>query len=239
MLNFNPRSRVGNDGNIQADAGSLSISIHVPAWGTTVFCSGRSISCAISIHVPAWGTTKYLFIMYGIVKISIHVPAWGTTDLCPDALGWGLISIHVPAWGTTLDIWFNEIFFRFQSTFPRGERRHSNYSVFKSSGISIHVPAWGTTVKDCSPQNTNVISIHVPAWGTTFYDFELESQDYISIHVPAWGTTGKTENLCTYICHFNPRSRVGNDKMYIGTFWLIEFQSTFPRGERQYSSKHE
>ena len=102
MLNFNPRSRVGNDGNIQADAGSLSISIHVPAWGTTVFCSGRSISCAISIHVPAWGTTKYLFIMYGIVKISIHVPAWGTTDLCPDALGWGLISIHVPAWGTTI-----------------------------------------------------------------------------------------------------------------------------------------
>ena len=175
MLNFNPRSRVGNDGNIQADAGSLSISIHVPAWGTTVFCSGRSISCAISIHVPAWGTTKYLFIMYGIVKISIHVPAWGTTDLCPDALGWGLISIHVPAWGTTLDIWFNEIFFRFQSTFPRGERRHSNYSVFKSSGISIHVPAWGTTVKDCSPQNTNVISIHVPAWGTTanFNNFSL------------------------------------------------------------------
>ena len=210
MLNFNPRSRVGNDGNIQADAGSLSISIHVPAWGTTVFCSGRSISCAISIHVPAWGTTKYLFIMYGIVKISIHVPAWGTTDLCPDALGWGLISIHVPAWGTTLDIWFNEIFFRFQSTFPRGERRHSNYSVFKSSGISIHVPAWGTTVKDCSPQNTNVISIHVPAWGTTCSGFRcIQYADFnprsrvgndgnhgcivsgmqISIHVPAWGTT--------------------------------------------------
>ena len=146
MLNFNPRSRVGNDGNIQADAGSLSISIHVPAWGTTVFCSGRSISCAISIHVPAWGTTKYLFIMYGIVKISIHVPAWGTTDLCPDALGWGLISIHVPAWGTTikgdLELADNN---PFQSTFPRGERQWAYQTGALSQRISIHVPAWGTT----------------------------------------------------------------------------------------------
>ena len=34
--NFNPRSRVGNDGikNVIIDA--LNISIHVPAWGTTV-----------------------------------------------------------------------------------------------------------------------------------------------------------------------------------------------------------
>ena len=145
MLNFNPRSRVGNDGNIQADAGSLSISIHVPAWGTTVFCSGRSISCAISIHVPAWGTTKYLFIMYGIVKISIHVPAWGTTLLISTLAVSSTISIHVPAWGTTEqekalrerrqdfnprsrvgndknrgnDMLF---WFEFQSTFPRGER---------------------------------------------------------------------------------------------------------------------
>ena len=108
MLNFNPRSRVGNDGNIQADAGSLSISIHVPAWGTTVFCSGRSISCAISIHVPAWGTTKYLFIMYGIVKISIHVPAWGTT-------------CHLEV-QTVYQ-------YKFQSTFPRGERHFSIFSI--------------------------------------------------------------------------------------------------------------
>ena len=145
MLNFNPRSRVGNDGNIQADAGSLSISIHVPAWGTTVFCSGRSISCAISIHVPAWGTTKYLFIMYGIVKISIHVPAWGTTIMVAILASLNLnfnprsrvgndkrnrysaskhvISIHVPAWGTTMEDGISPDCSLFQSTFPRGERR--------------------------------------------------------------------------------------------------------------------
>ena len=122
MLNFNPRSRVGNDGNIQADAGSLWISIHVPAWGTTVFCSGRSISCAISIHVPAWGTTKYLFIMYGIVKISIHVPAWGTTQQD------GVLDI-VDEFQSTFPRGERRLFcfafrhlWKFQSTFPRGER---------------------------------------------------------------------------------------------------------------------
>ena len=145
MLNFNPRSRVGNDGNIQADAGSLSISIHVPAWGTTVFCSGRSISCAISIHVPAWGTTKYLFIMYGIVKISIHVPAWGTT-IC--------IAIIADS-------------IAFQSTFPRGERQMNNQFIIIFQLISIHVPAWGTTTRKVERLYIDTISIHVPAWGTT------------------------------------------------------------------------
>ena len=34
---------------------------------------------------------------------------------------------------------------KFQSTFPRGERRYLPVRVFDKGGISIHVPAWGTT----------------------------------------------------------------------------------------------
>ena len=35
----------------------LCISIHVPAWGTTVCVRGGRTFDGISIHVPAWGTT--------------------------------------------------------------------------------------------------------------------------------------------------------------------------------------
>ena len=35
MLNFNPRSRVGNDHILRFGSDVGSISIHVPAWGTT------------------------------------------------------------------------------------------------------------------------------------------------------------------------------------------------------------
>ena len=78
----------------------------------------------ISIHVPAWGTTVLWLRFRKTHQISIHVPAWGTTadtgadenrsgdfnprsrvgnDIDPNlALGGGYdISIHVPAWGTT------------------------------------------------------------------------------------------------------------------------------------------
>ena len=120
---FNPRSRVGNDVLFLCNPASRKISIHVPAWGTTVVhWTGHSFQ-SISIHVPAWGTTepglpscqKYGYfnprsrvgndrcIQYAGIQlcISIHVPAWGTTCLIWLRLLPFFISIHVPAWGTT------------------------------------------------------------------------------------------------------------------------------------------
>ena len=35
------------------------ISIHVPAWGTTVMAMKEEQTRQISIHVPAWGTTGW------------------------------------------------------------------------------------------------------------------------------------------------------------------------------------
>ena len=129
---------------VRTDEG-IPISIHVPAWGTTVpgisicrdypdfnprsrvgndsICSCNHVALAISIHVPAWGTTPLLNIFYHRSAISIHVPAWGTTKRHST-----MLSSQV-----------------FQSTFPRGERLCSRdaYDLVKS--ISIHVPAWGTT----------------------------------------------------------------------------------------------
>ena len=56
---------------------------------------------------------------------------------------------------------------KFQSTFPRGERREWQPPFVLFVVISIHVPAWGTTNTDITFQRYLHISIHVPAWGTT------------------------------------------------------------------------
>ena len=58
----------------------------------------------------------------------------------------------------------------------------------------------------------------------------------ISIHVPSWGTTTQLRGNVPRYEHFNPRSLVGNDRIWQNTLpsrW--KFQSTFPRGERLYT----
>ena len=57
IIYFNPRSRVGNDVDMHGTYFRWMISIHVPAWGTTVRLYSVSNVSRISIHVPAWGTT--------------------------------------------------------------------------------------------------------------------------------------------------------------------------------------
>ena len=169
IADFNPRSRVGNDVYpARKYKGYHAISIHVPAWGTTI--SGRCFPAPqfISIHVPAWGTTCVIYHILQVPQISIHVPAWGTTihhfkgfsvvdDFNPRSrVGNDVerlrsadkmtISIHVPAWGTTAHNSEHGTRTGFQSTFPRGERRIRMAADRDCYPISIHVPAWGTTL---------------------------------------------------------------------------------------------
>ena len=144
---FNPRSRVGNDG--KTDQG----------WNFT----------RISIHVPAWGTTKYLYQYFASSVFQSTFPR-GERQRCSRHVKHGLpISIHVPAWGTTGYFQYaSENAYLFQSTFPRGERPGQPAAIPIFFRISIHVPAWGTTMVDsCWMHPRAPISIHVPAWGTT------------------------------------------------------------------------
>ena len=83
--NFNPRSRVGNDGSTEWENLTKElISIHVPAWGTTKEGRISAHKYRISIHVPAWGTTQMEVLGRMLTQISIHVPAWGTTPFQGD-----------------------------------------------------------------------------------------------------------------------------------------------------------
>ena len=42
------------------------------------------------------------------------------------------------------------------------------------------------------------------------------SDEFISIHVPAWGTTENANEIKSKESNFNPRSRVGNDRLNAG-----------------------
>ena len=59
--------------------GTVNISIHVPAKGTTEAVGGVADELVISIHVPAKGTTSAELMGVARLVISIHVPAKGTT----------------------------------------------------------------------------------------------------------------------------------------------------------------
>ena len=102
FLYFNPRSRVGNDriGFTFSHAGG-TISIHVPAWGTTnmgldsftkkIFQStfprgerqhtGKRLTCKYHNFNPRSrvGNDCRFLNTHRFHVISIHVPAWGTT----------------------------------------------------------------------------------------------------------------------------------------------------------------
>ena len=100
---FNPRSRVGNDTPVMLLYFFPFISIHVPAWGTTIWCEYLQGNQEFQSTFPR-GERLREHIADAMKQISIHVPAWGTT-----------FRSHLLNTALT-----------FQSTFPRGERRTLN-----------------------------------------------------------------------------------------------------------------
>ena len=125
------------------------ISIHVPAWGTTM-SSGRIIRRPADFNPRSRvGNDMVAFGASAVFIISIHVPAWGTTvnkwvqktyyqnfnprsrvgndwfAFLPLSLGAGFQSTF-PRGDRPTQISPSPSFCKFQSTFPRGERRCLN-----------------------------------------------------------------------------------------------------------------
>ena len=201
-----------------------SVSIHVPARGTTrrkvrvyvrlfqsTFPQGERLYCAyhfiqvVSIHVPARGTT--LAQICPATQVSIHVPARGTTPFAP-CLG-RKVSIHVPARGTTVCRPCNKRRSRFQSTFPQGERPQ-------------RTPLSG--VKGFNPRSRKGNDVTLMQW----------LQHGVSIHVPARGTT----HLSNAVVHqrFQSTFPQGERRFLEDENIPVRFQSTFPQGERRRES---
>ena len=99
----------------------------------------------------------------------------------------------------------------FQSTHPRGVRRHNVFTQSLSFIVSIHAPAWGATTRRNEDSDARNVSIHAPAWGATLVEHPTATQitfqsthprgvrrkaqeraaqlQFVSIHAPAWGAT--------------------------------------------------
>ena len=147
------------------------------------------------------------------------------------------ISIHAPARGAT-GSWRNPYHpGQFQSTLPRGERPFRKPCRFTTITISIHAPARGATlhVRDSNGfpefQSTLPRGERPDTWRTVdiFKHFNPRSREGsdihnyacccrlhgISIHAPARGATLYSPSLCPF----------------------FGFQSTLPRGERQFCKR--
>ena len=145
-LNFNPRSRVGNDRSSCAETNDINDfnprsrvgndckvgdTVYVPTRFQSTFPRGERQFCHIN--------SPFLYYFNPRSRVGNDVSEISNpVSFC--------ISIHVPAWGTT--VMYGPTLFQliFQSTFPRGERPCRFKSCHPHFYISIHVPAWGTTI---------------------------------------------------------------------------------------------
>ena len=100
-LNFNPRSRVGNDTCLLCSRhGTRQFQSTFPRGERPACIFVKTTSSLISIHVPAWGTTLSLHHFHHILQFQSTFPRGERP--CSQS--------------------FSRSFLLFQSTFPRGER---------------------------------------------------------------------------------------------------------------------
>ena len=108
---------------------------------------------------------------------------------------------------------------RFQSTFPRGERRFLRGG---SRLVSYFNPR-SLVGNDAIDIKFYVPKIDFNPRSLVGNDEQAEARQWqhaISIHVPSWGTTMKTA-LYPPVCYFNPRSLVGNDGKFSQIFFVF------------------
>ena len=174
----------------------------------------------ISIHVPAWGTTLRTLELMSILRFQSTFPRGERPR--KDTVRFILDNFNPRSrvGNDNCRTKRRRVCARFQSTFPRGERLLLRRRCLKNSVFQSTFPRGERrpkAVSGPSPENFNPRS----RVGNDGNCSSVRMFPFISIHVPAWGTTGE-QNICHYNdIYFNPRSRVGNDvKGTIGGFTI-------------------
>ena len=132
------------------------------------------------------------------------------------------------------------------------------HAIYATPVISIHAPTRGATYNgakyfihcadfnprshegsdkaiSCKNKRKCKISIHAPTRGATDINLSGIVATEISIHAPTRGATSCADKHSACSFYFNPRSHEGSDQTALiiaRERWI--FQSTLPRGERQY-----
>ena len=234
-LRFNPRARGGRDRlgfhpqrngsvSIHAPAGGATrnavridsrhfVSIHAPAGGATVSTTPCGCNRTVSIHAPAGGATRAGMTYGPITGVSIHAPAGGATHAGRITFQAQRVSIHAPAGGATCPVatWRSSLH-RFQSTRPRGARRHNQVSwpvafAFQSTRPrGARLPASGPHTMRIMFQSTR------PRGARLLKNLLRQRAAAVSIHAPAGGATVWSGIATSRWASFNPRARGGRDR---------------------------
>ncbi len=164
------------------------------------------------------------------------------------------VSIHAPAWGATSSCHAIPVSASFQSTPPRGGRRHRLRLCGADAVVSIHAPAWGATARCELPLDTLAEFQSTPPRGGRLYRIALRAPVLVFQSTPPRGGRPMLHLYVHLPPGFNPRPRVGGDRVLIAIGRLCEvsihapawgatsstsrevpsdgFQSTPPRGGR-------
>ena len=189
---------MGNDNLKLGYGGTKTISIHVPSWGTTHRDTGFNSNSGISIHVPSWGTTSDRPPRAAAHPDFNPRSLVGNDDSTYDFCALNSISIHVPSWGTTHRRILPGAAKKFQSTFPRGERRIT-------ARIGDMPPLFQSTFPRGERPNTAL---------KTGYYVNFNPRSLV-------GNDGRLRHSSRKLKNFNPRSLVGNDGKFSQIFFVF------------------
>ena len=148
------------------------------------------------------------------VPVSIHAPAWGAT--CPGAWAYCRCSCFNPRarvgrdHGMRLHDWDE---YGFQSTRPRGARLWLAAGQVADKQFQSTRPRGARPPLGVQRLRGHHVSIHAPAWGATWLVNTTWAEKIVSIHAPAWGATADGRHLVVHRQRFNPRARVGRDRL--------------------------
>jgi len=149
----------------------------------------------------------------GPSTVSIHAPAWGATVPGGDEGAPGGFNPRPRVGGDSSGPRNSLARWVFQSTPPRGGRRAGRCWRTVPARVSIHAPAWGATAHARRRDLEDVVSIHAPAWGATRVFHIADCVQWFQSTPPRGGRRRGRSWCRAGRSRFNPRPRVGGDRV--------------------------
>ena len=158
-------------------------------WGATFLQSQKKLSVTVSIHAPVWGATLTYQRLDDAHGFNPRTRVGCDWNKKPKKVS-GQVSIHAPVWGATVGIG----------------------ALSKMAIVSIHAPVWGATATASEGLGVNQVSIHAPVWGATAWG-KVPSKLMMFQSTHPCGVRPRQKLIKPSLCGFNPRTRVGCDRL--------------------------
>ena len=214
-IDFNPRSHEGSDLQRLVYHEIIVISIHAPTRGATLLWSLLSMLRAIfQSTLPRGERLAQQYEWDSITVISIHAPTRGATERGRRYFRTTIISIHAPTRGATPCRQKKSSMQIFQSTLPRGERRHVGRK-------SLQCRYFNPRSHEGSDNAVGVNSSYATRFQSTLPRGERLLRSGIRISTVRFQSTlprGERLISCgvsSFHSDFNPRSHEGSDWFYV------------------------